>query len=377
MRNLILALLVPVMLFITIFGVISADQKSDPGVSLQPGRKFAQVVALVDKTKSMTEDEFKRAKQILKTSVIQNCGPGDELILYTIGPVCERDGPVISAQLGMPEGLTRDSFEEVLSSRSGRRINELAGKVASHNSSLEEQRAVWSSKVDKIERLTDDGSDYTRQLEQAKSTLAVGNVAQVEKVLIVLGDFTEDLGIYGKCRNAPDWLKKPTPPTGSQAFREVRLELACTDNRAWVQNKNDEHWRSYFGNNKLTPKMFASVESGASLLSSNPMVELKRADLPSFWGAFWPYLLAILVCAVLFILIRNYDAGSDLKDDESSLNYDDGFDLNDESGRSRTIKRRSTRRKKSTKRRDSVPTQPGNNLRLPSPSARQPHETDP
>jgi len=267
--------------------------------------RFANVVILIDPTRSMRDNDLALAKTIAKDTLISSIGYGDLLTVCHIGPIfrpenCFKSMKAATQDIGVsPEHALAIVEEHRTRNGVGRQnFYELLRRTRGLDAEVQDSQKRWMEVIDAIQRPSAPGSDFCGALNVVEQVFATNLKARgpSDKMLYVIGDLVQDEP--QRCVDA-----------NSQAtwFAGVNVTLIYPLNSTLDWQRIMSFWSQYFGGKKFHKVPFQAALSGNGyVLPPNPLQSFPK-HVPTYWdsvrGEFALLRYSLSASLVGFILI--------------------------------------------------------------------------
>jgi hypothetical protein len=267
--------------------VLYAYHLSDPRIVLPSAarERFANVVVLLDGTRSMSDINFNAAKHLVAETVIRSHGIGDRLVVYGLGPDFSLhnviSGGTYAEQPPQLDAAARTgALVVVRQARSGHvpgrvraKLRGLIQQVQEKSPDVEHVRATWTSQVQAMKRPVGTGSNLTCAVESIGRYFQASHQADEERWLFIVSDLIQDARSSRTCRL----------PDDSDLFAGVRIVLVYPHDSAHNWEQILHSWRQHFGDRVTDVRPFSAALNQEYLLPPNPLAGLERIVVRGFW----------------------------------------------------------------------------------------------
>jgi len=268
-------------------GVLYAYHLSNPQIEIPAANreKFANVVVLLDGTRSISDTSFSSGKQVVTKGIIPSCGLGDRLATYSIGPEFGLSNVISGATLQEqpPQFGVRRSSEVLDILRQSRSAN-APGRVRSKLYGLvnetqrlkvqvEQVRSHWSDQIGSMQRPLRPGTNLTCAFDAVNAYFQASSAPDEERWLFVVSDLIQERALATPCSPAGE----TTPLAG------VRIVLLYPHDSLHDWRTILDFWRRFFGDRKVEVYPISAALNRPFILPPNPLTGLESYRVRGFW----------------------------------------------------------------------------------------------
>jgi len=310
---LLLLVLVLVVGMTVLLGYSQAKTRSQPKFKIltENRARFSDVFVLIDGTTSMSESDFKNAKDIVNERILSSLGVNDTASGFALdGAFQDSKSTVFGVYGQQPPKLEGEDPKKILElvKRKGdlrepqtcsEDVFNLLQNVKTKQPGANAKREEWQTRITNLPRPAIDGSDYVKALN--------GIVKQMNHNK---SDSSRDawLFVVGDLKNEP---RPAHPITADPALNDFHVWLIYPYNSndpSW--SATEQFWKDYLAEIKHVEKRtFANALRGEFLIKPNPTSGVETIPGEDFWRVFRVYLIvAGIVCMMglvgIYLLIR-------------------------------------------------------------------------